>query len=49
MTLLDLEGRPILDEAIEEAVAKRYGAVYGWTGLACIRVEIVDQLSDEDF
>jgi hypothetical protein len=49
VTLLDPEGRPDLDEAIEEAVAKRYGAVSGWTGRARIRVELLTDLPDEDF
>jgi hypothetical protein len=33
-----------LDEAIESAVAARYGAVSGWSGRARIRVEILDEL-----
>jgi hypothetical protein len=49
VTLLDPEGRPDLDEAIEEAVAKRYGAVSGWTGHARIRVELLKELPAEDF
>ncbi len=49
VTLLDPEGRPDLDEAIEEAVAKHYGAVSGWTGRARIRIELLEELPDEDF
>jgi len=35
-----------LDEAIEAAVAARYGAVSGWRGQARIRVEIGEERSD---
>jgi hypothetical protein len=49
VTLRDLDGAPHLDELVEDAVAKRYGAVSGWTGHARIRVEILDELPDEEW
>jgi hypothetical protein len=39
VSLVDLDWQD-LDEAIESAVAVRYGAVSGWQGQARIRVEI---------
>lgn len=48
VTLNDAQGEPHLDELIEDAVARRYGAVYGWSGRARIRVEILEQLPDEE-
>lgn len=40
VSLIDREWQD-LDEAIESAVAARYGAVSGWQGKARIRVEIL--------
>lgn len=45
--LRDLEGEPQLDELIEDAVARRYGAVNGWSGRARIRIEILERLPDD--
>jgi hypothetical protein len=49
VTLLDLEDRPTVDEAIETVVAARYGPVSGWLGTASVRIEIIEPLPDEAF
>jgi hypothetical protein len=46
VTLWDLENQPTLDEAIEDAVASRYGTVSGWSGRARIHVEVLDEVED---
>jgi hypothetical protein len=46
VTLWDLEDQPTLDEAVEDAVASRYGAVSGWSGRARIHIEILDEVED---
>ena len=48
VTLLEPDGQPTLDEVVEETVAERYGAVSGWTGRARIRIEILEELPDQE-
>ena len=48
VTLLEPDGQPTLDEVVEETVAERYGPVSGWTGRARIRIEILEELPDQE-
>lgn len=46
VSLVDLDWQD-LDEAIESAVAARYGAVSGWQGQARISVEIGEPVKEK--